>query len=188
MVRRERHRGHALVDAAVRLVLVLAFLVLHDAALLVELVLADRADEVPHAIRFHPERHVERGRRNGFEIVRAVVPRRAVLVRRAGELERAEELVLVVLRALEHQVLEEVRETGLSGGLVGRADVIPDADRDDRRLVVFADDDREPVRQRERRERDVDRVGRRGRRIAAESGGQHECGEAEAEGLAHGIS
>ncbi len=188
MVGRKRHRRHALVDASVRLVLALALFVLHDAALLVELVLADRAEQMAHAVRFHPQRHVERGGRHGLEIVRAVEPGRAVLVGRAGELERAEEFVLVILRALEHQVLEEMREAGLARRLVGRADVIPDADRDDRRLVIFADDDGEPVRQREARERNVDRVGRRCGRRAAEAGGQQQGGEAAADVLAHGIS
>ena len=141
MIRRKNIRDHALVDASVRLVLALTLFVLHDTALLVELLLADRAEQMAHAIGFHPQRHVERGRRHGLEVIGAVEPGRAVLIGRAGELERTEEFVLVVFRTLEHQVLEQMRETGLARRLVRRADVIPDADRDDRRLVIFADDD-----------------------------------------------
>ena len=56
--------------------------------------------------------------------------------------------VVVVLRALEHQVLEQVREAGAARPLVLGADVIPDVDRDDRAVVILVDDHVEPVGER----------------------------------------
>ena len=53
-----------------------------------------------------------------------------------------------VLRALEHHVLEEVREAGAPRLLVLRADVIPDCEVDDRRRVIFGQDHGQPVGQR----------------------------------------
>ena len=137
MVGRERLGLDQFAGAAVGLVFALALLVLHHTALLVELRLADGAEQVAHAVRLHPQRHVQRSRGHGFEIVGAVEPGGAVLVGGAGQLERLEELILVILRTLEHQVLEQMREAGLALGLVGRADVIPDAHRHHGRLVVF---------------------------------------------------
>src|SRR3546814_4971306 len=49
---------------------------------------------------------------------------------------------VVVLAALEHQVLEQVCEAGAAGLLVLAADVVPDVDRDDRRLAVRSEERR----------------------------------------------
>ena len=76
-------------DLAVGLVLALALLVLHHAALLVELGLADRAEQVAHAVGLEPERQVERGGRDVLEVVGAVLVGRAVQVGGADALERA---------------------------------------------------------------------------------------------------
>ena len=65
----------------------------------------------------------------------------------------------VVLAAAEHQVLEQVRKTGLPGLLVLRAHVIPHVHRDDGGLMVFVNHQREPVRQNEPLERDLDILG-----------------------------
>ena len=62
---------------------------------------------------------------------------------------------LRVLRAHEHQVLEEVREPGPPRLLARRSHVIPDVDGDERHRVVLVQDDVQPVRQRELRVRDV---------------------------------
>ena len=94
MVGREDVDQDVFVDAAVRPVLALALLVLDDAALVVELVLADRAEQVAHAIRLHPQRHVQRGGGHGLEIIGAVEPGRAVHVGGAGQFERLEVLPL----------------------------------------------------------------------------------------------
>ncbi len=50
-----------------------------------------------------------------------------------------------VPRPLEHHVLEQVREPGLAGDLVLRADVVPEVDRDDRGEVILGDDDSQAV-------------------------------------------
>ena len=55
---------------------------------------------------------------------------------------------LDVLRALEHHVLEEVREAGAARLLVLRADVIPELQVHDRRRVILGQDHRQAVRQR----------------------------------------
>ena len=51
-----------------------------------------------------------------------------------------------VLRSLEHQVLEQVREARAAGLLVLRSDVIPDRQVHDRRRVILEEDDLQPVR------------------------------------------
>jgi hypothetical protein len=55
---------------------------------------------------------------------------------------------IVVLRTLEHQVLEQVREAGASRHFVLRADVIPDVDGDNGKRVILVDQDVETVGQR----------------------------------------
>ena len=47
--------------------------------------------------------------------------------------------------ALEHQVLEEVREARSTRLLVLRADVVPDVDRDNRTVVILVHDHIEAV-------------------------------------------
>ena len=56
-------------------------------------------------------------------------------------------LGLDVLRALEHHVLEEMREAGAARLLVLRADVIPELDVHDRRRLVLVQDDDQAVGQ-----------------------------------------
>src|SRR3546814_1343021 len=90
-------------------------------------------EQVAHAIRFEPQRAIQRAGRHVLEIVGAVVPGRAVHLGCAGWLQRAEEFVVVVFGAVEHQMFEQVREAVQAGRLVLAADVIPDVDRDHRR-------------------------------------------------------
>ena len=142
---------------AIGLVLPLALLVLHDAALLIEHFLVDGTEQVTHAIRFHPQRHVER--RSGYvlEVVRAVEPGGAVQLGGAGCLHDLEPVVLVILGSVEHQVFEQVRKPGATGTLVLAADVVPDVHRDDWRLVILVHDECESVREHELLVRDVHR-------------------------------
>src|ERR1035441_5511072 len=65
---------------AVGLVLALALFVLDDAALEGERLLVERAQQVAHAIGLQPERVVNRGGRDIFEVVGAVVVGGAVEV------------------------------------------------------------------------------------------------------------
>ena len=62
-------------------------------------------------------------------------------------------------------MLEQVGEAGAAGGLVLGADIVPDADRDDRRLAVLMDDDAQAVGEGEGLVRDVDPLDQRGDRI-----------------------
>ena len=147
VLRREEgaHRGHG--RHAVRPVLVvLAPLVQHDLALVDELRLGQRRQQVPHAVRFHPERELEAVGRHHFPVVRAVRVRRAV-EDAAGLLEGLEVAVVVVRRTLEHQVLEQVCEARAARLLVLRSDVVPEVHGDDRAPVVLVDQDRQAVGQ-----------------------------------------
>ena len=84
-------------------------------------------------------------RRQRLEVVGAVEVGRGV-VHAAGALDEREVLGLGdVARALEHEVLEQVREAGPAGLLVARADDVPEVDRDDRRQVVRRDDHAQAV-------------------------------------------
>jgi hypothetical protein len=122
-----------------------AALFLHRLALVVEVLLRHR--ERAHAVGLEPEAEVEPVRRKRLEVVGAVVGGRAVHAA-ARALDELEVLALLhVRRALEHHVLEQVREPGARGALVRRADVVPDIDRDHLRGVVLAEDHGEPVRQ-----------------------------------------
>src|SRR5215475_5298066 len=56
-------------------------------------------------------------------------------------------------RALEHQMLEEMREPGLARRLVGGADLVPDHLGHHRRAVILDHHDLQAVRQREGRRR-----------------------------------
>ena len=58
-------------------------------------------------------------------------------------------------------MFEQVRKASAAGGLILRADIVPDADGDDRRLVVLVDDDAEAVVEREGLVVDVDAVEQR---------------------------
>ena len=126
-----------LVHTPVGVVLTLALLVLHCAALRIQFLLPDRAEQVAHAVGLHPQRGVQRSARHGLEVVGAVEPGGAVHVGGADLFERLVISALVVLRAGEHQVLEQMGEAGLAGRLVAGADVVPDAHCHHLRLVVF---------------------------------------------------
>ena len=137
MVGRKQVGQDVLVHAAIGAVFALALFVLHHAALGVEFFLADGAEQVAHAVRFQPQRGIQCGGRHGFEVIGAVEPGGAVHVGGADLFQRREEAALVVFRAGEHEVLEQMREAGLAGRLVAGTDVVPDAHRHHRRLVVF---------------------------------------------------
>src|SRR5687768_13719915 len=128
---RKARGSERLEDAAIRLVFAFALFVLHDASLLIEPSLIDDPEQMSHAVRFHPQGGIERRGRHVLEVVGAVEVRRAVERGGANLLERPEVLVVVMLGALEHQMFEQMRKTGLARPLVLRPDVIPDVDCDD---------------------------------------------------------
>ena len=165
MALREGVLGDQFVGDSVGLVLALALLVLDHAALFVQLGLVHRAQHVPHAIGFHPQGHVQRRPRHVLEVVGAVFVGRAVEIGRADALHGLEVVVVEVLRTVEHQVLEQVGEASLAGLLVLRSHVVPDVDRDDWRLAVLMNHQRQSVVQNVLRIGDVDfRLERHGQR------------------------
>ncbi len=133
------------VDLGVGAGFALALLVLHDATLLIEHVLGNGAQQVGHAIAFHPQRHVECARRNGRVVVGAILGGRAIHAGRAGVGERREELAIAILGALEHQVLEQMGKTGLTFGLVLRADPVPHADEHGRNGMIGVHQDGQAI-------------------------------------------
>ena len=54
----------------------------------------------------------------------------------------------MVLGALEHEVLKEMRETGATRPLVLRSDVIPEVHRHDRDVAILMDDDIQAIGER----------------------------------------
>ena len=161
MVRRKQRRQHGHRRQAVGPVLVvLPALVQHDVALVRELLLRQRRQQVAHAIGLHPQRQLERARGHDLPVVGPIGVRRSV-ERRARGLQRLEEPAVVVLGSLEHQVLEQMREARVPGRLVLRSDVIPDVDRDDRTAVVLVQQHVEAVRERVLGERNVHAIFRR---------------------------
>ena len=136
----ERHAGKP-----VRTILVvLPPLVEDDVALVLELGLGERGEEVAHAIGFHPQRQLHGVGRHDLPVVRPVGVGRSV-EDAAGLLQRPKVPGVVVLRSLEHQVLEQVRESRAARLLVLRADVVPHVDRDDRTIVILVHDHVEAV-------------------------------------------
>ena len=118
-----RHRQVDPREPAVRLVedVDLDF-VLDHLLLVLEVVGADV--EAAHPVGLGPENRLEHVRRHDLEVVREVEARRSV-EEPAVRFDQADELHLAeVLRALEHHVLEEVREAGLVLRLVPEADVV----------------------------------------------------------------
>ena len=78
----------------------------------------------------------------------------------------------------KHQMFEQVGESGSTGLLSRRPDVIPDVHRDDGRAVILVEDDVQPVGQRELRVGELQRRGRlrhhRCRQQESETGGNRE--------------
>ena len=144
-----------LVGLAVRLVVdAQPALFLHGLALVVELGLRDL--QRAHAIGFQEQRQLELIRRQHLEVQRQVVAGGAV--HRAAVGEHLVEVLAVadVARALEHHVLEQVREAGAARPLVARADVVGDVDRDHRRAVVLDELHAQAVGERDFLELDAD--------------------------------
>ena len=120
-------------------------LVLHDFALVVELLLRDPGLEEPHAVGLQPQAEIEFVRGQGLEVVRAVEPRRAV-ERAAGILHELEVLLLRhVLGSLEEEMLEEVREAGAAGALVLRSHMVHDVNGDEGSGRIGLQDHSQPV-------------------------------------------
>ena len=145
-------------------VVALALLVLDDAALVIELLLRHRIEQMPHAIALEHQDAVERAGRHGLEVIGTIGAGGAVDVGAAHLLDVFEPVRRGVLGAVEHQVFEQVREAGLARGLVLGADIVPHRNPDQRRLAVFVDDHGQAVVEREFIERQIhfgDQLGQR---------------------------
>ena len=131
---REDRRHELLVEGAVGPVVVaLALLVLDHLALVVEVLLAQRVEQRRHPVGLQPQPELELVRRQRLEVVGAVEVGGGV-VDAAGTLDDGHVLGLGdVARALEHEVLEQVREAGLARRFVARADGVPEVDGHHRR-------------------------------------------------------
>ena len=136
----DRHAGKAVGPVLV----LLATLVQHDVALILELGIGQRRQQVAHPIGFHPERQLQRVRGDDLPVVRAIGVGRAV-EQRSRFLQRMKVAAIVVFRSFEHEVFEQVGETRAARPLVLGPDVIPDVDRDDRTVGVRVDQHVEPV-------------------------------------------
>ncbi len=147
---------------AIGFVVILTLLVLHNAALFVELGLVDGALQMAHAIRFQPQSQVESRSGHILEIVGPILVGRAVQIGCPDFLHGLEVIVIVILTAVEHQVLEKVGETRPSWFFVLGTHVVPDVESHDRRLVVLVNDERQAVVQDELLERNIDFSGRGG--------------------------
>ena len=152
--RNDRHGGEAIRPVFV----VLPALVQHDLALRFELLRGQSRQQVSHPVRFHPEREIERVGGHDLPVVRAIRIGRPIQ-RGAGFLQRMEISLVVVLRAFEHQMFEQMGEPGPPGMFVLRPDVIPDVHGDHRQPVVFVDDHPKTVFKRVLREGNVHEIG-----------------------------
>ena len=121
-------------------------LLFDDLALVRERVLVD--PERGHPVGFHPEDHRQVLRRHRLPEHRFIIVRVGVALAADRRDERGMRFGLDVLRTLEHQMLEEMREPGPARFLVLRPDVIPERQVHDRRRVIFFEDDGETVGQR----------------------------------------
>ena len=130
---------------SVGLVLALSLFVLHHAALQVELLLIEHAQQMTHAVALREQRVVQHGSGDILEIVCAIVIGRAVQVRGPNLLHGVDIRMIEVVAATEHQVLEQMGESGLARLLILRPHVIPRVHRNDRRLVVFMHQHGQPV-------------------------------------------
>ena len=111
-----------------------------------KLLLIECVEQEAHAVGLQPEGELQVFRRNVLVVVGAV-GRGGAVDAGADFLQRHEVLAVVVLGALEHNVLEEVGEAGAVRLLVLRADVVPDVDGGNRNRAVDVHDQVEAVAQ-----------------------------------------
>src|SRR5438445_6093038 len=113
-------------------------LITHHVALIRQLIDIQRADEISHAVAFQPKSQFQLIRGNRLVIIRSIEIRRSVNVCRARPFEvREVRLSSDMLLALEHHVLEQVRESCPSRALIRWPDVVPKIYRDQRQRVVL---------------------------------------------------
>ena len=124
--------------------------------------ISSRSEQIAHPVAFHEQGAFQRAGRYGLEIIGAVKPGGAVIIGRADLLQVGEIIGRQIFRTVEHQMLEQMGEPGLAFGFVLRPDIVPGADRDDRGLAIFMDDDRQAIVELEGLMRDNDLADQRG--------------------------
>ena len=147
-MREKRSRLHLLLQPAdVTILDAQSPLGMHDAALALDHFRLER--EIAQPIGLHFEHGFERRARQPVLIHRHVVGSECV-VTRAVRFEHAIELALRPRgRAVEHHVLEEVREAGDARHFVAAAGVHPVEQRDVRDVAIRPDDDLHAIRERD---------------------------------------
>ena len=140
--------GEPLEGGAVgHVVVALAALVLHDVALVLHRLVVQGGQQGAHAVGLQPERELQLMGGHRLEVVGALEAGGAV-ERTARALHQLEVAVALHLGGtLEHQMLEEVSQTGAALDLVARADVVPEAHRRHRGQVVLGEHHPQTVRQ-----------------------------------------
>ena len=138
-------RGDALAQHVERAVLPRLELVAHNGHLRVEIAPSDRG--VHHAVGLDLQNVVERlpARRESLEVIGPVVRGAAVEARSALLEVRLD--VRKAPRPAEHQVLEEMRHSGLAVAFVARADEVGDVDGDRIDRAVGDEQDLQSVRE-----------------------------------------
>ena len=136
-MREKRGRPHFLLKRLGRIVLAAFVFVSHDRHFRPAVILAQ--PQISHAIGFEHDGHRQILRANGFEVIRAIERRRRVR-HRSGALEQLivaiAGLLVVLARALEHQMLEQMSRSGRAVRLISRANAIRDHHRHRRRRMI----------------------------------------------------
>src|SRR5688572_11778072 len=130
---RKRERRESLQPCSIRLIVDgPAALVLHDVALCIQLFLRHRRQQAAHSVCFEPESERQLIRGNCLVIVRPLQPRRSI-ESPAGSLYQLEVLIGPdVLRSLEKHMLEQMGKSRSPDSFVGRTDMVPEVDGDNR--------------------------------------------------------
>src|SRR5881296_3425001 len=152
MAWRRRALDDQLFGDTVGLVFTLTLFVLNHTTLYVEPCLVDGSQEMAHAVGLNPQGNVQSIGGNVLEKIGAVFAGGAVQIRGADPLHGLEEGPLIrtpfeMFAAGEHQMLEQVGETGLAGLLILGSNMIPEVDGDDGGFVILMDDQRQTIRQ-----------------------------------------
>ena len=119
-------RLKALVPVTIWLVIIpLAFFILHDIALVVELLLVHCWKHPTHPVRFEPKCKFQVSGRDCLEVVGSIEPGGRI----KGPPSTFDQFKMLVLRdmlgTLEHHVLKQVREARVAGKFISRPNPIP---------------------------------------------------------------
>ncbi len=131
---REELLVHGHVELEERVVQIASELLEHGATLDVHLLLDEL--EMGHAIGLELHQTAQLVLRHALEVDRRVRSGERVLDAAVGAGETREDNPGSGCCSLEEEMLEEVREPGLSGSLVSRSDPVPDRMTDDRQAVI----------------------------------------------------